>query len=59
MKMAQVRTIAKGFGLKTGGVKKDDLIRAIQEAEGNFPCFGSAEDYCDQPDCRWREVCLP
>ena len=39
-------------------MKKEDLIRAIQEKEGNFPCFGSAMEHCSQEDCCWREDCL-
>jgi len=41
-----------------GKAKKLDLIRAIQEQEGNFPCFGSADLYCDQNSCIFREDCL-
>lgn len=35
-----------------------DLIRSIQTAEGNFDCFGTANGYCDQWECRWRTFCL-
>jgi hypothetical protein len=35
MKMQEVRVKAKELGLKTGGMKKVDLIRAIQTEEGN------------------------
>ncbi len=59
IKIADVRRIAKEMGLKTSGVKKADLIRAIQVTEGNFPCFGTAKEYCDQVNCFWREDCLP
>jgi hypothetical protein len=57
MDMAEVRAKAKAFGLKTN-MKKDDLIRAIQTAEGNFPCFKTAIDYCDQTGCCFRSLCL-
>lgn len=59
MKITQIREIAKDMGLKAGKMKKADMIRAIQVAEGNYPCFGSAVDYCDQADCMWREDCMP
>jgi hypothetical protein len=39
-------------------MKKEDLIVAIQKAEGNFPCFKTANGICDQIDCMWREECL-
>ncbi|MBW2559159.1 MAG: SAP domain-containing protein [Deltaproteobacteria bacterium] len=57
MKMAEVRAKAKGLGLKMN-MKKDDLIRTIQSAEGNVPCFKTAVDYCDQTGCCFRSLCL-
>ena len=39
--------------------EKDNLVHAIQTAEGNFPCFGTAKDYCDQLVCCFRDNCLP
>jgi hypothetical protein len=59
MKMDEVRERAKALGIKTGQMKKADLIRRIQKAEGNFACFGTAKDYCDQWNCCFREDCLP
>ena len=58
MKMIDIKAKAKNLGLKPGKMKKEDLIRAIQETEGNFPCFGSAMEHCSQEDCCWREDCL-
>lgn len=58
MNKKAIRTMAKRLGVKTGGKKKSDLIRAIQRAEGNFDCFGSAGDDCDQLACLFREICL-
>lgn len=59
MLIKEVSAIAKKYGIKTGKLKKSDLIRAIQLHEGNFDCFGSATDgYCDQYECFWREDCL-
>ncbi len=61
MKMNDVLKKAKGLAIKTRGVgiRKSDLIRQIQKAEGNFECFGTAKDYCDQSECCFREDCLP
>ncbi len=59
MQMEKVREKAKRLGLKTSRKGKGELIREIQRAEGNFPCFGTAGDSCDQLHCCWREACLP
>ncbi len=59
MKLDEVRKRAKALGVKTAHMKKVDLIRQIQRAEGNFDCFGTAKDYCDQRNCCFREDCLP
>ncbi len=58
MKMPEVRAKAKAMGIKPGKMKKADLIRTIQEQEGNFPCFMTADGHCDQMDCCWRDDCL-
>lgn len=58
MKMTEVREIAKRYDLKTGKIKKADLIRAIQVKEGNFPCFQTAADFCNQSTCLWKSDCL-
>ncbi len=58
MKMTEIRSIAKGVGLKSSKMKKIDLIKSIQTPEGNFPCFQTAQDYCDQEKCCWRDDCL-
>jgi len=58
MKIVDVRRKANEMGLTVGIMKKADMIRAIQVAEGNLPCFGTAPGYCDQIDCLWRDDCL-
>lgn len=59
MTLKELQTLAKSRGLKTGKLRKFQLIRAIQEDEGNFPCFGSAlKGECDQSECSWRADCL-
>jgi hypothetical protein len=57
MKMQEVREIAKKLSIKTGGMKKTHLIRAIQSEEGNTPCFKTEVNDCDQTDCSWRGDC--
>ena len=59
MTIKTVRNIAKTKGIKTGNMKKENIIRAIQRAEGNFDCFGTAsQGVCNQANCLWREDCL-
>lgn len=58
MKMTEIKAKAKDMGISIGKMKKEDIIRAIQENEGNFPCFGSAMRHCSQEDCCWREDCM-
>lgn len=58
MKMQEVRAKAKTLGIKSFGMKKVDLIRAIQSAEGNNPCFQTGVEECDQSACCWRSICL-
>jgi hypothetical protein len=54
----ELQKIAKGCGLKFAGLGKAELIRTIQRAEGNFDCFGTAIEHCDQTDCLFRKDCL-
>lgn len=59
MKLKNIKTMAKAKGIKTDALKKPELIRAIQSAEGNFDCFGTAASgNCAQMNCLWREDCL-
>jgi len=58
MKMQELRVIAKQYGINSFGKTKVNLIREIQIAEGNFDCFGSAVEYCDQWGCRYRPLCF-
>lgn len=58
MKTAEIKEIAKQHGIKVGQMKKADIVRAIQQAEGNEACFASGKDgVCGQLDCLWREDC--
>lgn len=58
MNILQIRKMAKNLGIKTYRKKKADIIREIQIKEGNFPCFGTAKNWCDQINCLWRSDCL-
>jgi hypothetical protein len=58
MKIDDIKEIAKKHNIKTGKMKKADLIRAIQVAEHNELCFGSGKAAsCGQDVCLWREDC--
>lgn len=58
MKMQAIRVMAKALGINSFGKTKAGLIHEIQVAEGNFPCFGQAQNYCDQLQCAFRALCL-
>ncbi len=59
MNMADIRKKAKDLGIKVFGMKKVDLIRSIQAAEDNIPCFGTERvAYCGEEGCLWRDDCL-
>ena len=59
MKRNELERLAKSLGIKSIGKNKADLIKQIQRKQGNFDCFGSAVDYCDQFSCLFRASCLP
>ena len=58
MKMQEIRTMGKEYGINSFGKTKVNLIREIQIAEGNFDCYGKAFEYCDQLRCCFRSTCL-
>ncbi|MBU0730734.1 MAG: Rho termination factor N-terminal domain-containing protein [Proteobacteria bacterium] len=58
MTMNEIKQKAQQMGIKVGKMKKGDLIRSIQVEEGNFPCFGTPSNHCDQLECSWRNDCL-
>jgi hypothetical protein len=58
MKLDDIKEIARKRGLKPGKMKKSELIRAIQEDEGNPACFATGRAaICGQTECLWREDC--
>jgi len=59
MRMADVWSRARALGIKPGRMKKKQLIRAIQRAEGNPECFDTGHIDCPEADCCWRSDCLP
>jgi len=59
MRMSDIEKKARAAGIKDSWkFSKKELVKAIQHAEGNFDCFGTATNYCDQMACCWRSDCL-
>ena len=57
MVVKDIRAKARDLGVKNySKMSKVDLIRAIQEKEGNIPCYQNIYD-CGQADCLWRPDC--
>ncbi len=59
MKMQEIKDIAKRNGVAAGKLKKNELIKAIQKAEGNNDCFATPyAGECAQIHCLWRPDCV-
>ncbi|MBV5338852.1 MAG: SAP domain-containing protein [Deltaproteobacteria bacterium] len=59
MKLEEIKGIAKQHNIKVGKMKKAELVRAIQLAEGNEVCFESGQaSECGQDECLWRSDCV-
>jgi hypothetical protein len=58
MTVKEIRELARRKGVKNySRLRKADLIRAIQEIEGNSPCYQAITD-CAEFSCLWRQSCL-
>ena len=57
MTVKEIKAIARNMGIQAGKMKKADLVRTIQMAEGNTPCFQTSVTSCDQENCCWRADC--
>lgn len=58
MRLEEIKEIAKQHGIKVGKLKKAELIRSIQQAEGNEACFDAGKvAVCGQDSCLWRSDC--
>ncbi len=58
LNITELKKKAKSLGISNLKLSKDDLVRTIQTTEGNYPCFKTAENHCDQSNCLWRDDCL-
>lgn len=59
MTVTEIKKIAKEKGISAGKMKKQELVQAIQSAEGNIPCFMTdAANDCSEMNCLWRKDCV-
>ncbi|MGD9817186.1 MAG: Rho termination factor N-terminal domain-containing protein [Desulfomonilaceae bacterium] len=57
MTISQVRTKARDIGIKNiTRYRKEQLIKTIQELEGNNPCYKKILN-CGELGCAWRTDC--
>jgi hypothetical protein len=59
MNMQELRERAAAIGLAgIGKLRKAELVRRIQLAEGNNPCYGAEwRQHCAEMFCCWRSDC--
>lgn len=59
MNMQEIKSIARERGVKPGTLKKSELIRSMQKAEGNEACYGTGRAaVCGQDNCLWKDDCI-
>jgi hypothetical protein len=59
MNFNEIKRIAKGMGINTFGMKKADVVRAIQPEENNIDCYATQRvDICNEKACLWRNDCI-
>lgn len=59
MRLSVIEKKARDLGIKNSWrYSKEELIKTIQQKEGNFACFGTNNGNCAQLLCCWREDCL-
>ena len=58
MKADELKILAAQQGIKVGKMKKNDVVRLIQQNEGNAACFDTGNSMqCGQEHCLWRGDC--
>lgn len=58
MNMTEIIKKAKTVGVDPGKMKKAELIRSIQTAEGSSPCFGTSDGQCAYAECCFIRDCF-
>jgi len=56
--MPEIGAKAVSLGIRPGKMERDELIWAIQKAEGYTPCFGRSKGQCPHTNCCFRQDCL-
>jgi len=60
MLVKEIKKIAESRGVEAGKLKKLDLIRKIQSAEGNNACYKTdISPTCEESECLWFGDCVP
>jgi len=58
MRFQDIRKMAKSMDVNTYGMKKMDVIHAIQGAENNIECYGTERvESCNEHECLWKSDC--
>jgi len=58
MNVTEIIKKAKAIGIDPGKMKKAELIRSIQIAEGCIPCFGTSDGQCAYAECCFMQDCF-
>jgi len=58
LSMSEIKSKAQNLGINPGTMKKTELIRSIQKAEGNNACYGTTNGTCQWTECCFRSDCL-
>lgn len=58
MKLQEIKDKAKELGIHVAKMKKEQLIKSIQLAEGNAVCFGQNDSKCPWKNCSWWDDCI-
>jgi hypothetical protein len=57
LSMNAVKSKASSLKVASPSPDRTSLIRQIQAAEGNSPCYRT-KNVCEQTKCCWREECI-
>ena len=57
MNKTDIVTMANRYFLALEGADLPNLIRRIQTAQGNSPCFATGKQGCELLGCQWYRPC--
>ena len=58
MNKTDIVAMASRYFLALEGSDLPNLIRRIQNAQGNSSCFATGKQDCEEFNCQWRQSCL-